>query len=283
MSKLPKLPPLKKWTKQSLSKTDWNFSELCDALEKAKSELKSRLALHLSRTAFDWEIERELGSGNGPFDLTKELRTVGYSQYRDREGHFVLTRKDHPPVAVVFREPSVPETVSKRTEAVHEWHFAELSQYLPPDIVSIEFANSDLCVLEIPRLDDEKDIVSAFRRWLRKHRGPRPMKPGAPIAWRTRFRDLAIYRLSVAGYARDEVLEELRISNMDSTVFYHAKGKTRKEILRRYDELRSRAQWCADEFPTGSVPNWRSFFTTQLFVNPSNPRMLTNKCQKSAC
>ena len=100
-----KLPRLRKWTKETLTQRDWDFTTFCDALEFATSQLPEIESLALVYRAFTWEIERELGSGNGPFDLEKELARPSMRQSSQRECEVVLQRDSGPTIAVAIEPP----------------------------------------------------------------------------------------------------------------------------------------------------------------------------------
>ena len=69
-----KLPPLKSWTKENLTPEDWDFPPTCKAIESAVARVPDDAANGIIYRAFTWELDRELGSGNGPFDAEKRNR-----------------------------------------------------------------------------------------------------------------------------------------------------------------------------------------------------------------
>lgn len=99
------LPPLKKWTKKTLNQSDWDFTDFCDALEQATSQLPENESSALVYRAFTWEIERELGSGNGQFDLEKELARPSMPALDSGGCQIVLQRDSGPTFAVSIEPP----------------------------------------------------------------------------------------------------------------------------------------------------------------------------------
>ncbi len=81
--------------------------------------------------AFTWEIERELGSGNGAFDLEGELAKPPMRGF-DSERQMVLQRQSG--VTVVEIEPPLWHLRhGERKQPLNEWHLGALAGYILPD------------------------------------------------------------------------------------------------------------------------------------------------------
>ena len=150
-----------------------------------------------------------------------------------------------------------------RSQPLNEWHLGNLSQYITKDTYEADRGKFTICALEIPWTDEEEVVVEAFRLWLRKFRDGNGVgrKVGRKFAWQTKFRDLAIHRLSVAGYTRKQGLAQLGIKPLkdkealSAPNWARAKRDTQTRIHRRYAEILSTAQ--------RQGRNWRDCFIKQ--------------------
>lgn len=280
-----KPPPLKSWTKTSLTERDWNFLGFYAELDRAVSMLPDAKAPFLVARAFDWELDRELGSGNEPFNLAREFEHEPADD--PRQGQILIMRRDHPTIAVAIPEPPPwllwPEL---RNDRINEWPVAELAWYLPPDASLVSRGSNDICALEIPWTVNEEDVVEAFRAWLRWHRGKHTEKAGRNAGrkheWRTWFRDLALYRLAEAGYTRKEVLKMLAEASKKSTPqelspqnFARAKRLIREKANRRFRTMLYRAKSMEKDHPGMGFGNWRRWFVKYATAKTNSP------CQQS--
>jgi len=393
-----KLPPLKQWTKETLTRRDWDFTAFCDALKLAAPQLSELESLGLIHRAFIWEIDRELGSGNGPFDLEKELARPSLRQSDPRERQILLQRDDgatdavaiEPPLwllkqprmnplksqevcirgisafveklrqqsspltrflmgefseatrkrilaipppqmgrssggdevirlsgplqaeinriirkgsiytkdrfkgvslsaetkSLLDSEPTGEELIrlnrllledafpldipkgSRQLRPLNEWHLGELRDYLASDTFSASRASNDICALEIPWTEDEDEVVEAFRLWLQEHRGRHVGQAGRKHEWRTWFKKLAIYRLSVAGHTRPETLSRLKeflrkfhYKPSSPANFIHDKEFISEEIERRFKTLVHSAKEFGER--VSGRNDWRGHFLKQ--------------------
>lgn len=265
------LPALKKWAKSKLEPFDWNFSPLCDDLERALGAIGADAGAFLVMRAFTWEIERELGSGNGAFDLASELANQPRPVDDSRECELVIMRHLHRTVSIRLDEGDLPLLVSvprRNGLPLFEWSLADLVSLLPSDVRSVSRGSADLCVLEIPWTDDDEDVVEAFRLWLRSRRGgtARTSKPGRKHNWRTWFLNLAAYRLSAASYTRNEInlkLDELRADRLypfDPQHFCRAKQFIREQIDWRFQTMQSATRQMNQQFPDKGYADWKNHF-----------------------
>lgn len=264
-----KLPRFKKWTKRYLSDRDWNYTDLCNALETAAFNRPVPESGILVYRAFYWEIDRELGSGNGPFDLDKELAKPSLRVLDSRESELTLVQESGPTLVKIIERPMWLFKPRKRHQPLNEWQLDKLLQHVTSATKSVSRGSNDICALEIHWTDDEDDVVEAFRSWLRFHRGSIrkvPKRRGRKQAWRTSFQNLAIYRLSAVGYSRKEVLEKLKIKNLSPQNFARAKRLVVEEIENRYASLCDKAKHAAKDFPKEGYGDWRRHFLKQVLL-----------------
>lgn len=207
------LPPLKRWTREGTTERDWDFADFCQALEHAASAMPESESPFLIARAFAWELDRELGSGHGPFDLAEELGKGRFPVISAGDCQLTLMRQNAPTVAVSLDPPLWVFKPRKKSQPLNAWHLGELGHHVTPDTYGASRGTYDICALEIPWSDHEDEVVEAFRLWLRQHRGATTKgknKPGRKHEWRTWFSNLAIYRLAASGYSRAEVLKGLQ-------------------------------------------------------------------------
>ena len=243
----PILPPLKKWTKTNLSRADWDLESLCDKLKQAFEARREADGGTLVYRAITWEMERELGSEKPPFDLAAELRREPRPCAEFRACEIVRQHDRADTTSVAIDPPLWLFKPRSRNQPLNEWHLGNLSQYITKDTYEADRGAFTICALEIPCTDDEGDVVEAFRRWLRKFRGGSGdhRKPERRYAWRTEFRELAVHRLSSAGYTRLEGLQMLQFKNkepLSDANWLHAIDKAQGRMGRRYAEILTKAR-----------------------------------------
>lgn len=266
MNKPAVSPTLRQWSKQRLADRDWDFASFCDALEKAAAEKPESESWILMYRAFTWEIDRELGSGNEPFDLTKELSGPSTRVFDSMEREFLLVQQAGPTLIKAIEPPIWLSNPQKKYQPLNEWRLCELAQHVTPTTISVSRGSNNICALEIPWTDDEDDVVDAFRSWLRVHRGRSrkvPKRPGRRHEWRTSFMNLAVYRLSAAGYTREEALKKLNGKKLSPQNFARAKRFVVQKIEGRYTSMCADAKDAAKRLPKGGYGDWRRHFLKQ--------------------
>ena len=122
--------------------------------------------------------------------------------------------------------------------------------------------------LEIDWTLTETELVEAFRNWLRKgdHDPFRPSykrmasqsKVGKrkTAGWLAHLRELAIYRISEAGFTRQRGLKMLGIATMSAANWEHAQARTRTRI----EKEKQRCEFSAWNQGQGSPDDWRDCF-----------------------
>lgn len=284
-----KLPPFKRWTKTNLKDRDWDFLGFCEELGNAVSILPDAKAPFLVSRAFHWELDRELGSGNGPFDLACEFEHERRPIDDSRERVVVIVRRGYPTVSVPIVTPlpwlHSPERklddLDQRV-GLNEWPVAELAWYLPPDASSVSRGSNNICALEIPWTVDEDEVVEAFRAWLRRHRGKHTDKAGRKHEWRIWFLKLAIYRLGKAGYSHSEVLKKLAetFEKMDRGAWSpqncaRAKRFICEKLNWRFETMLHQAKSMEQDHPGMGFGEWRRWFIKYQTAKANFP------CQQS--
>lgn len=236
----PKVVYLKAWEKSSITPDDYDFTALADWPKKALE------------VAFCWELDRELGSGRGPFYVMWQIREL--RQDRDPKAPMQPTKKLH--------SHSIPEV-----SALYQREKGRISDWIKEKEVSPDWkllgdrvggAYTRIHALEIDWRETESKLVDAFRNWLRHGDHDFRPKDGPKRGSGRRntkglisfLRDLAIYRMSVAGIERKgegagaEMLEKAGMLKarskgelITSANWIHAKDKTEKRIQERIGTL----------------------------------------------
>lgn len=276
-------PPLKSWTKTSLTERDWNFLGFCEGLERAVSMLPDAKAPFLVARAFHWELDRELGSGNEPFDLAREFEHERMPIDDERECRLLIKRRKHHSIAVTLTEsPDWLHWPARKNHCLNEWPVAELAWYLPPDASLVSRGSNDICALEIPWTVDEEDVVDAFRAWLRRHRGKHTDKAGRKHDWCIWFLNLGIYRLASAGYERAEVLKMLSESfkslgrrPLSAPNFSRAKRFISEKVNWRFRTMLHQSKSMEQDHPGMGFGDWRRWFVKYATPKTNSP------CQQS--
>lgn len=224
---------LKAWTAGTLKREDWDFSPLADWPEDAL------------RKAWDWELERELGSGHGP--AIKAMK---------------------PPA-----KPAPPMLKS--------YWLGELAKDMSDGAAWIPSGTNDFTTIQAIEVDwtkSETELVEAFRNWLRDGQhpfhtsyethtaflaGPKrgKRKTAGFMAW---LRELAIYRISEAGFTREKGLIRLGRFTAEGIVspanWEHAQARTCEHIQKHLQGLESIARNMSRIDPARSSPDWREYF-----------------------
>ena len=188
-----------------------------------------------------------------------------------RERQLVIQRDHHMTISILLDGHDLPLLVSlprRKGLPLIEWSLSNLASMLPTDTRAVSRGSADLCVLEIPWTADDEDVIEAFRLWLRSHRGGevRTAKPGRKLKWRTWFLNLAVYRLSAAGYTREQInlkvteWEKLKLYPFDPQHFCRAKQFIREQIGFRFQNIQSAARQMNKQFPGKGYGHWKSHF-----------------------
>jgi hypothetical protein len=123
--------------------------------------------------------------------------------------------------------------------------------------------------LEIDWTLTETELVEAFRNWLR-HGDHNPFHPSykrlqkkvgkrKKAGWLSWLRELAVYRISEAGFTRPQGLKMLRIATMSAANWEHAQARTLKRLEQEYDRLEHVA-WNQGAPSQDTSPNWWDHF-----------------------
>ena len=146
---------LKTWSKESLGKADWDFSDL------------SKLPKTVINRIFLWELDRELGSGQGPFLSNKENRD------------FVAKAKKSP-----RKEGALTETGGKAAR---------------------NGGPSTSHTFRVNWAATKPDLMAAFSQWLENNGTPYSTFPtktrGRPRQQFTLLEKISIHRFQQAGYS----------------------------------------------------------------------------------
>ena len=161
-------PDLKDWSSKTLTKNDWDFSVNMNLPKSALSRI------------FQWELDRELGSGKGPFGkdasnkkwLTQVAKSKNYTDF-----------------------PNATVTSSKGAT-----HRTGKGNTLTMD------GNSTLHVIQINWYCNQQELVDAFTDWLENNHGtPFTTFPantrGRPRHQYTLLEKISIHRFHKAGYS----------------------------------------------------------------------------------
>jgi hypothetical protein len=250
---------LKAWAKSSLVREDYDFSALADWPKQAL------------KVALLWELDRELGSGRGPF----------YNEWRIHE----LKQNKHAKAPVsptsILHSHSLPQ-VAACYESQKESVFVKEKE-VPLDFKAcgrVGGAYTRIHALEIDWRLTETTLVEMFRNWLRHgdhgfrpnvQRDSYPRKGGRNTAGIISYlRDLAVYRISVAGIKRksggmgmlDQVGMLKRKSNkgelISSSVWDKAQDRTERKIRGRIGTLCYTAK--LEAVGGGKVGFWKNNF-----------------------
>ncbi len=274
--------PFKQWTKGAITDADWSFGPLVTAITKKRSQVPEEKNWMLVYRAFTWELDRELGSGNGPFN---PAMVSGVSV---DSSHDSIVATVSPAGTVEHQLASFPprDREHKKVHVLQQWHgtaLAELARHIKDDTAYISRDNNRIVALEIPWYATTEELMDAFGRFLR-HR-PMKKKPGRPKDWRLGFLQLANYRLHCCGYKPDEVRKftnvvAAAIKNSSATELTDFKYKTdrsnfgrdlratRDRVRKRFEYLQLQvADWKkrSDEavssgFPAYPRRTWKDFF-----------------------
>jgi hypothetical protein len=159
----------------------------------------------------------------------------------------------------------------------HHHEFAKMQ--VPPYYTWVNGSASRHCTIHPLEIDwtlTESELLDAFRNWLRDgdhapfhpnyKRMGRTSKVGKrkEAGWRARLRELAIYRISEAGFSHAQGLEKLGLKPtgkekkpaMSAPNWEHAQARTRARIL----EEKERCEHSAWQQGGGSPENWRDCF-----------------------
>jgi len=127
--------------------------------------------------------------------------------------------------------------------------------------------------IEVDWTKSESELVEAFRNWLRygqhpfhtsyehasvikRKKGQR--KTAGFLAW---LRELAIYRISAAGFTRKQGLVMLGGDQISPANWEHAQARTGERIRKHLQKLESHAFNCSRLDPAHSSPHWQDYFT----------------------
>ena len=213
---------------------------------------------HALNVAWLWKLDRELGSGRGPFYIMWQIHELKH--YRDPKTPIQPTEMLH--------SHSLPQ-VAACCESEKESVFAREKE------VRLDFkscgrfggAYTRIHALEIDWRLPEKKLVEMFRNWLRH--GDHDFRPDMQMDSRNKkgrrdtaglhsyLRDLAIYRISVAGFTHKEGLKMLGLK-MSAQNWERAQRKINKKIRWRIGLLCQ----CAKLEAVGGVKDgfWKDYF-----------------------
>jgi hypothetical protein len=167
------------WKKSEASKRlNWDFS-FCNWWPES-----------LVRSVYEYECKRDLAARQGqspkpPFNA--DAKKVE-SWFLD---HVNMADYDHKNSDVLLHIPR--EKAQSATEALDGIYRIET------------FA---ICADSLRRNDHEELLVDAFKKWLVSARRKMGVRPGSPIKYSGKLRDLAMHRLADAGYAHDSEIGE---------------------------------------------------------------------------
>lgn len=288
---MTRLPPLKDWAKDTIKPDDWNFSALIAYIqeEQLRRPLKDYLIVPLQ--ALWWELDRELGSGNGSF---LEQAKVGWWQKWTGEVGRLRVVSD---VGAIEHEiqppPWGPEQQDKNGRPlpvrIREWPLGKFVHLLAPGTERVAYETCEgvrpVVALELPPyLSDEDELVEAFRLFLR-HRGfvetthdfkvpawKRKLKreKGRRKDWRSWFSNLGAYRLKRCGFTHDEARDFTEQPDSlytkspitipkDPGNFSRGVSSVREKILLRYKYLVASFEYEKKRGALNAL-SWRDFF-----------------------
>jgi Ni/Co efflux regulator RcnB len=161
--------------------------------------------------------------------------------------------------------PKEPERVLK---SYHHHEFAKMKVPMYYTWVDGRASpHSTIHPLEIDWTLTETELVEAFRNWLRKG-DHAPLHPSwkrtakskvgkrKTEGWLAWLGELAIYRISEAGFTRKEGLVELGNNHKSAANWEHAQART----LDRIEKRKERCEHSAWDQGAGSPENWRDWF-----------------------
>lgn len=168
-------------------------------------------------------------------------------------------------------KPSIPKESERILKSYHHHEFAEMSVPAMPGYTWVNGEESYHCTIHPLEIDwtlTETQLVEAFRNWLRngEHSPFRPSykriagsskigkrKKTGWLAW---LRELAIYRISEAGFTRRQGLKMLGGATMSAANWEHAQARARKRI----GDEKQRCEFFAWDQGQGFSNNWRDKF-----------------------
>jgi len=224
-----------KWTKGKLRGTPENLD-----FEWAKDWPLD----HLRTIAWHWEIERELGSGNPPFIIA----------WKKSNGEKMPVAPTVEPAAqfIPFRD------VQKLYAFDPEFNYHNGSFPTTYHAVKIDLRRTPEEIL-----NDLKRGIKHFKSCSSslEHRPKRGVQRRDLLAW---FRDLGIYRMSVAGIRTKDQMNLLQssISALDFQNWNHKRDFTIKRIQNRLQVLRWSAKILSEDGNLRGSSDWRDHFTT---------------------
>lgn len=213
---------------RTLNREDWDFSPLIDWPEDALQK------------AWTWELERELGSGHAPASLAMKSPP-----------------KKSPPMLKSYWMNEVTEEIKQGLA----WIPSGTNDFTAIQAIEIDWTKS------------ETELVEAFRNWLRAGQhpfhtsqathakflaGPKrgKRKTAGFLAW---LRELAIYRINLAGFTRNEGLAMLGGGHISPPNWEHAQTRTKERILKHLQGLESSALNMSRIDPSHFSPDWRDY------------------------
>lgn len=305
---------LKVWKAGTLKRDDWNFSPLLDWPDEAL------------RMVWEWELERELGSGNPHFILAWEIHEIELANKKleahDNGTHplsdeeLEILDPEDPPKSPAQRKadleklkahirategkpggkrltdeelekmypcwkPSVPKEPKPMLKSYWLHELAEEAKQGKPWIPSGDNYFTTIQPIEIDWTKSRTELLEAFGNWLdsgkhpfhtsykhasviKRKKGQR--KTAGFLAW---LRELAIYRISEAGFTRAKGLEKMMVKpigkekkpGISPANWEHAQARTRDRIIERLQSLEAIARNMSRIDPARSSPDWRDYFT----------------------
>jgi len=261
------------WKKETIAAFDYDFS--C-----CRSWADEWLALCIV-----WELERELGSGNKPFQLVDPEKVQSLDL--NFAAHVVYRRPKEakPVVPIELGRVEIEASAANASPGIEtvrafriDWSFD------PQEIIE---ALTNWVATEHPvrktqrRMNTAREVNKAWVKMRKRHGldtttnkgtvadgsswGMPTGRPPDPLA---RLRDLAIYRVSAAGYSFVEGVELLNASlrklNMpfaktDSSNWSHAKKRAMRSIVSRREQLSKKPGLWHKLYSEYPKPHWRDF------------------------
>ena len=265
----PPEPRLKAWKKSSLAREDYDFTPLANWPKEALN------------VGWLWELERELGSGRGPF----------YPAWQKWASHESKGKpeapRERPPILRAYPLEQAARCLDKQDgRHMEAW---------PDSAITGTFAGryTRIHALEIDWEKTEKQLVEAFRNWLRH--GEHEFSPDDQFmsrrvkcqrntaGFQSWLKELAIYRISVAGFDRKgagaDMLEKVgmlkttrsRGELITSANWAHAHKRTLERLNERIQYLRQRAMW---NFAWLKNESWKDYFTDMNAMKPREDGIL---------
>ena len=314
--------PLRVWTKQNLSREDWNFTVL------------KEFPQEMLRLAWLCEVDRELGSGYPPYFVAweshelkmRKAKLMAHLQGADRTPPESLSERDlrallpeippdqselsqaaslakmqhddmTPEESDIYREKELalhmarsrrldaiaraevtatttawkPPTPKEPISMLKSYRHHEFSRMQVPQYYTwVNGSASYHCTIHPLEIDwtlTETELVNAFRNWLREgdhapfrsgyKRSAEESKVGKrkTAGWLAWLRDLAIYRISTAGFTSKQGLKMLGIQSMSAANWEHAQARTRERIAAE----KKRCEHTAWDQGAGLPANWRNY------------------------